>query len=271
MDNRPIGIFDSGLGGLTTFCELKRILPNENIIYFGDTSRVPYGTRSVETIRRYAKQDIAFLKSKNVKMIIAACNTATTVISQDDITEMALPYTGVLKPAVISAIKATKNKRIGVIGTTATIASGAYEKTLLENGCDIQVFTQACPLFVPLVENGFTQKDNEVTTLVAKQYLEKLINSNVDTLILGCTHFPIISGIISSIMGKDVCLIDSGKEAGQVALDLLKQNDSLRFEKTLPNYQFFVSDTVKHFTINAPIILNEDVTLDVTKINIEDY
>ena len=185
MDNRPIGIFDSGLGGLTAVKEILSILPQEDIVYFGDTGRVPYGTRSKETIMKYAKQDMAFLQSKNVKMIIAACGTVSSVAGHIG-EALSLPFTGVLKPTALAACLATHKKRIGIIGTTATIKSGSYQKAILEINPDIQVFAQDCPLFVPLVENGFTSPDSDIVLSVIKHYLQPFMDADIDTLILGC-------------------------------------------------------------------------------------
>ena len=182
MDNRPIGIFDSGLGGLTAVKEILSILPQEDIVYFGDTGRVPYGTRSKETIMKYAKQDMAFLQSKNVKMIIAACGTVSSVAGHIG-EALSLPFTGVLKPTALAACLATHKKRIGIIGTTATIKSGSYQKAILEINPDIQVFAQDCPLFVPLVENGFTSPDSDIVLSVIKHYLQPFMDADIDTLI----------------------------------------------------------------------------------------
>ncbi len=259
MDNRPIGVFDSGLGGLTTVSELRRIMPNENIIYFGDTGRVPYGTRSRETTQKYAKQDINF------------CNTASSVITDEMIATLEVEYTGVIMPATYVAASSTKNKRIGVIGTPATIRSGAYEKALTKMDSEIQVYSNACPLFVPLVENGFIQHDNQVTRLVAEQYLAPLKEKGVDTLILGCTHYPIIKHIIGDIMGAHVTLIDSGQEAARLANELLTKKDMLNQTKMVAQCKYYISDTVKSFTQNATLILNEEIDGHVEKIDIETF
>lgn len=269
MDNRPIGVFDSGLGGLTTVAELVKILPNENIIYFGDTGRVPYGPRSKETVKKYALQDINFLKSKDVKLIIAACGTASSVLSDSDILDV--EYTGVIFPTAIEAFSQTKSKKIGVIGTTATIKSGAYNRALAKLDASIQVTTQACPLFVPLVENGFTNPDNEVTKLVARDYLYPLIQAGVDTLILGCTHYPIIHQIITNIMGDSVKLINSGQSAAQYSLSLLTDKGMLNYTKSIKSCKFYISDTVEEFEKNAMTILDVPLKGHIEKIDIELY
>lgn len=271
MDNRPIGVFDTGLGGLTTVSELKRIMPNENIIYFGDTSRVPYGTRSRETIKKYTKQDIRFLLSNNVKMVIVACNTASTVITFDMINSLDVPFAEVLTPAVNSAVIKTKSGKIGVIGTPATIKSGAYETALLNKNSNLKITTVACPMFVPLVENGYTDRENKVTKMVAEEYLQKLKKANIDTLILGCTHYPIIKNLIGDIMGKDVTLIDSGVEVATVVYNILKEKSILNPSNEIGNCHYFVSDSASDFTSSASVILGDNKIENATKIDIESY
>ncbi len=270
MDNRPIGIFDSGLGGLTAVKEILTILPQENIVYFGDTGRVPYGTRSKETIVKYAKQDIAFLRSKQVKMIIAACGTVSSVAGHIGET-LSLPFTGVLKPTAMAACLASQNKRIGVIGTTATIQSGAYQKEILQIDPQIQVFTQDCPLFVPLVENGFTNPESKIVQPVISHYLQPLLNAEIDTLILGCTHYPILYRAIAEFMGKSVFLVDSGKETATYAANLLKQQNLLSNRCEKGHCTFYVSDSTKNFTEKANIFLQQNVAQTVQFIDIEAY
>lgn len=270
MDNRPIGVFDSGLGGLTAVKELLQILPHENIVYFGDTGRVPYGSRSRETIIKYARQDAAFLKSNDVKMIIVACGTASSVAGSvgDDLD---VPYIGVLRPAAMAAAAATKNRRVGVIGTTATIRSGSYRRALAEIDPAIEVLDRDCPLFVPLVENGFIADNEEVTRLVAERYLAPLREADIDTLILGCTHYPIIQHIISAIVGQGVKLIDSGRETALYAAKLLEKEHLLSDRETEGESQFFVSDRVEGFSQIAEIFLGRDVKSDVSHVDIESF
>lgn len=270
MDNRPIGVFDSGLGGLTAVKELLKIMPNENIIYFGDTGRVPYGSRSRETIQKYARQDAAFLKSHDVKMIIAACGTVSSVA--DDLGEsLGIPFTGVLKPTAAAAAAASRNKRIGVIGTTATIRSGSYQRELTAIDPAIQVIAQDCPLFVPLVENGFIAQDEEVTRLVAERYLLPLKNQGVDTLILGCTHYPIIQHIIGKVIGSEVTLIDSGRETALSCAKLLAQENLLCSGENDGDCSFFVSDRTDSFSALAGVFLGRDIKRDVSQIDINSY
>lgn len=246
-------------------------MPNESIVYFGDTGRVPYGTKSNETIQKFALQDMRFLQSKDVKLLIAACGTVSAVLPIEIANTIPLPYVGVPKYAAAAAYKVTKNGKIGIIATTATIKSGAYEKELLRLDDELGVFANACPLFVPLVENGFIEVDNEVTLLVAKKYLAELQQAGVDTLILGCTHYPIIKALIGNIMGANVTLIDSGQEAARGAAELLKANEQLNQSETCAVYNYFVSDTVEEFMKNATAILGEPINGSIEKIDIEQY
>jgi glutamate racemase len=271
MDQRPIGVFDSGIGGITAVSELKKIMPHENIIYFGDTSRVPYGTRSRETIQKYATQDINFLLSKNVKMIVAACGTVSSNPPTQTIESLSVDYTGVLVPAAQAACAATKTNRIGVIATPATIKSGAYGKVIRSMIHTPTIIGKACPLFVPLVENGYTDRHNPVTRLVAEEYLKPLIEEQVDTLILGCTHYPLIEELIGDIMGEDVTLISPGKEAAKYVRALLTNKQLLNTGDQQGSCHYYVSDEVDTFSENASIFLQDDIHGKVEKIQIEEY
>ena len=264
MNNDAIGVFDSGIGGLTAVKELNKILPNENIIYFGDTARIPYGSRSRETILKYAMQDTAFLRSHKIKMLIAACGTVSSIVGSKPLVED-IPYTGVLLPAAQAACGATKNGRIGVIGTVATIKSGSYAKIIKTIRPSSFVVGNSCPLFVPLVENGFTGIENKVTRMVAEQYLEPIKNEGVDTLILGCTHYPIISDIIADIMGDGVTLISSGEEAAKYAYNCLLEKDMLTEREEKGKNEFYVSDSVELFEENAKQFLGHKVEGEVFK------
>lgn len=267
---RPIGVFDSGLGGLSAVRELAKILPNEDIVYFGDTGRVPYGNRSRETIIRYAEQDIAFLLASNVKMIIAACGTVSSVYKYES-DKLNIPFTGVLKPTSVNAVKATKNGRIGVIGTTATIKSGSYKKEIKKLNSNIEVIEQDCPLFVPLVENGFINQDNEITKLAVKHYLGYLKDIKVDTVILGCTHYPLIKAIIGNFLGEDVKLIDSGRETAKYAATCLTNIEALNSKDNKGNYYFNVSDSVDGFNDIASLFLGDGISYKVQQIDINKY
>lgn len=270
MDNKPIGVFDSGLGGLTAVKELLKIMPHEDIIYFGDTGRVPYGSRSRETIIKYAEQDAAFLKSNHVKMIVAACGTVSSVAGGLG-DSLGVPFTGVLKPTVIAAAVASKNKRVGVIGTTATIRSDSYRRELAAIDPQIEVFDRDCPLFVPLVENGFIADDEEVTRLVAQRYLTPLRQAGIDTLIMGCTHYPIIKHIIAEVMGSGVILIDSGRETALYCNEILKEQALVCDREREGTCSFFVSDRVEGFSQLAGIFLGRDLKHEVTHIDINLY
>lgn len=271
MDNRPIGVFDSGLGGLTTVRELRRLLPAEDIIYFGDTGRVPYGTRSRETVRKYAAQDIRFLLSQDVKMIVVACNTAAASIG-DSIASWGVPYAEALTPAVRAAAAVSRGG-IAVIGTAATIRSGAYEAALHRTDPSLRVVTAACGLFVPLVENGFafTPRGREITRMVAEDYLLPIRQSGADTLILGCTHYPIIRDIIGAVMGPGVTLIDSGAEAARCVCERLTALDMLNRTRKVGECRYFVSDSPAGFSESAAAILGEPVTEDARQVDIEQY
>ena len=265
MEEKAIGVFDSGLGGLTAVKELMRLVPNENIIYFGDTARVPYGNRSAETITRYARQDIAFLLSQNVKILVDACGTMSSTLTKEYISTLPVPYLDVIDAAAQAAAAKTKNRKIGIIATAATIKSNAFSRALYKIDTSFELFAKACPLFVPLVENGFIARDNEVTKLVAKGYLQELADAGIDTLILGCTHYPLISDIISDVIGRDVRLIDSGLEAAKEAVKRL----DLKSGSEPGAHTFFTSDSPIGFLNVAAMFLGCDIKSNVTQIDIE--
>ncbi len=267
MDNRPIGVFDSGLGGLSCVKEIMQIMPNEDIIYFGDTGRVPYGSRSRETLMKYVNQDIRFLKSFDIKLIIIACGTASSVAlpwCEDD----GIEILGVVDPAARAAAKATKNGKIGVLGTSATVKYGKYVEKIKELCPKAEVYQKACPMFVPLVENGYM--DSEVTRIIAREYLSDIKSKGVDTLILGCTHYPLLKDIIHEIMGDEVVLINSGAAAADGALELLKERDMMS-EDNSGSYKYFVSDTTEDFARLGGLFLERPICETVEKIDIEKY
>ncbi|MDD5923612.1 MAG: glutamate racemase [Clostridia bacterium] len=270
MRDMPIGVFDSGLGGLTCVKKLRKILPNENIIYFGDTGRVPYGNRSNETIKKYAYQDASFLKSKNVKAIIAACGTVSSVATELE-SDLDVFYTGVLKPTATKAVSYTKNGKIAVLGTSATIRSGSYEREIKTINPDIEVIVQDCPLFVPLVENGFTNKDNEITKLTVEHYLKNIKFLGADTVILGCTHYPIIKAIIGEYLGMEVKLIDSGSATAYHCADYLREHDLLNSSGVPGKTEYYVSDTEESFRKLAGIFLKEKLGENVFHIDISQF
>ncbi len=268
MSEQAIGVFDSGLGGLTAVKELIKVLPQENIIYFGDTARVPYGTRSDSTIKMYARQDARFLLSKGVKLIIAACGTVSSVATEL-YDSLPVPFTGVVVPTATAAVRATRNGKIGIIGTPATVNSCSYKTEILRQDSRIQVFQQACPLFVPLVENGFIAADDAIVQLVVERYLAEMKSEGIDTLILGCTHFPIIAQAISDYLGRNVVLIDSGKETALYAANILSSQSLLNTSHTLGSCTYYVSDTVEGFRKTADVFLGRSVEDTAIHISID--
>ncbi len=271
IDNRSIGVLDSGLGGLTAVRELMQLLPNENIIYFGDTGRVPYGSRSKDTILSYTRQDIRFLRSFDIKAIVVACGTISTVALDLLSGEYDIPIIGVLRASAYRAAKLTENGRVGLIGTQATVASGEYERMITEINPDAVVFSAACPLFVPMVENGRTSRGDIVIETVAAEYLAPLKSAGVDTLILGCTHYPLLSDVISAYMGGGVRLINSGAEAASYAASVLTMTEKLSSADGTGSAQYFVSDSVTGFTELASRYLSRDVEGAVTFVEIETF
>lgn len=268
MDKRPIGVFDSGLGGLTCVKEIMSLMPNEKVIYFGDTGRVPYGTRSKETILKYVRQDIRFLETFDIKMIIIACGTASSAALPWITGEFGTEIIGVVEPAAKAAVRATRNKKIGVLGTSGTVRSGKYTEYIKSICPDAEVFQKACPMFVPLVENGYS--NSEATRLIASEYLEGIKKEGVDTLILGCTHYPLLKKIIADIMGDDVTLIDSGAAAADYAFNLLRKSDMLG-DETLGEYTYFVSDSTEEFSKLGGMFLSRPIEQSVEKVDIERY
>jgi len=269
MDIRPIGVFDSGLGGLTVVKKLAELLPHENIIYLGDTGRVPYGPRSRDTIIKYAHQDAAFLAEFDIKAMVIACNTVCSVAFATLENEYDMPIYEVVGAPVIAAAKLTRSGKIGVIGTAATIRSGAYEKALKNLDPELIVYSEPCPLFVPLVEEGWTGAVDEAALCVADRYLEPLLESDIDTLILGCTHYPLLRDIISKIMGPEVKLIDSGSETAKRVEEDLMQRDMLNGSETEGSIRYFVTDSIDGFTNVASRYLESEVQGLVEQITLE--
>ena len=267
----PVGIFDSGVGGLTVAREIMRQIPNEKIVYFGDTARVPYGSKSKETITKFSRQIVHFLQEQKVKAIVAACNTASAYALDEIEKEIDIPLIGVVKPGAKAAAEATRNGRIGVIGTEGTIGSHIYSTYIKEIDPDITVMGKACPLFVPLVEEGLWQ--DPVTDEIANRYLGSLIDSDIDTLILGCTHYPLIRSTVVKIMGESVTLVNPAYETAR-ELKALLADENLLNEKGPElggnRYRFYVSDMADKFQTFANSILKYGI-LSAKKINIEDY
>ena len=269
-DNRAVGVFDSGLGGLTCVSRLKDILPHENLIYFGDNARVPYGSRSKETIIEYAKQDVAFVKRHDVKMIIAACGTVSSAVTGMKNFGGDTPFTGVVLPSAAAALRSTKNGIIGVIGTSATIASGAYEKAVKEISPATRTVNTACPLFVPLVENGITDKEDIIVKEAVRRYLYDIKCSGADTLIMGCTHYPHLTEAISEYLGEGVELISSGAAAAEYAKELMEENGLLTDSRAEGELICYTTDSAELFDENAGKFLEKSIKYRVDKISVEE-
>ena len=268
MDNRAIGVFDSGLGGLTAVKELHKILPNEHIVFLGDTARVPYGIHDKETICRYAHDDIHFLLSNDVKMIIAACGTVSSNFPKEEADKLPVPFMGILRPTAEAAISASRNRMIGVLGTEATISSGAFEREIHELSPDIAVVSKACPLFVPLVENGYASSRDPFVLHIAEEYLSDIRESGCDTVILGCTHYPHLSDVIQKILGEDVILINSGKETAAAAAKLVQEKDLGVSGNEDGHISFFVTENPDNFNEKASFFMGEEITQQIHKIDL---
>lgn len=256
-NEQPIGVFDSGLGGLTVVKQLQRILPNEHLVYFGDTARIPYGTKSKWLIQRFAMEDALFLLEFDIKLLVVACNTASSSALPILQNRLDIPVVGVVEPGAIAAVKETKNKKIGVIGTSATIGSGSYTQAILNRMPEAEVLGQPCPLLVPLVEEGWL--DGEVTVLTLKKYLKPLMEAGVDTIILGCTHYPLLEPVIQRIVGPQVKLIDSGKETAKAVQKILKDLDLLNPKVKQSEDRYFVSDSPEAFSRIGSIFLGKQL------------
>lgn len=265
MDSRPIGVFDSGLGGLTVVKEIMKQLPNESIIYFGDDGRTPYGTKSRETVIKYTKQDLAFLLSMDVKLVVVACNTVSALALPEVRSTVNVPVLEVIEPGAKSALKKTKQGRIGIIATPATTQSGVYPKAINSMNPDVKIYSQACPLFVPLVEEGWW--DNEITRMVAEEYLKDLKQAQIDTLVLGCTHYPLLANIIRKVMGDEVVLVSSAEELS-VALRELLVKEKLESRNESVTYRYYTSDSVEKFKKLGKMILGEEIS-NIERVDME--
>lgn len=271
LKNAPVGVFDSGVGGLTVMREIMRQIPNESIIYFGDTARVPYGNKSKETVTRFSRQIVHFLKSHQVKTIVVACNTASAYALDELEKECDIPIMGVVKPGAKAAVEATTNGKIGVIATEATIGSGIYSHYIKELKSSATIYGKACPLFVPLVEEGLWE--DPVTEEIARRYLAELIDNDIDTLILGCTHYPLIRSTVRKVIGEKVTLVNPAYETAIELRRVLADNGLLR--EAAPKlgenqYQFYVSDMAEKFKVFANSIIKYGI-LSAKTVNIEDY
>lgn len=269
LNNNPIGIFDSGLGGLTVLRELVGILPSENIIYFGDTARVPYGTKSENAVKNFSRQIAKFLIGHDVKLILVACNTASA-LALNDIKKIAkkIPVVGVINGGVRAAVSETVNKKIGIVGTAATIKSKSYQNAVKRLNGRIKIIQQSCPLFVPLVEEGWTA--GKITEDIAKIYLQPLKKAGCDVVILGCTHYPVLKKIIREVVGDNIKLIDSAKEVSKDVKKILSNKGLIRPSKTRGYLKFYVSDAPDKFSKLSKIFLGKIIS-EVKKVDIERY
>lgn len=263
-DSRPIGVFDSGVGGLTVVRALTEALPGERLVYLGDTARVPYGTKSPEVVTRYALQNARFLLRREIKLLVVACNTASAM-ALSALGTLEVPVLGVIGPGAKAAALATRSGKVGVIATDGTLRSGAYQKALLEARADLRVEAKACPLFVPLAEEGWLEGD--VPTKVARSYLSELVERDVDTLVLGCTHYPLLKKVIGEVMGPAVRLVDSAEATARVVAERLEQDGLSSANEAGPEHAYFVTDVPERFCevgarfLGAPIRHAEQVDL----------
>lgn len=282
-NDQPIGIFDSGVGGITVLREIHRLLPNENIIYLGDTARVPYGNKSRETIIRYSIENTKFLLKHNIKLLVIACNTSSSY-AVNVLKKMFknLRIIGVVVPGAKAAVEKTKNKRVGVIGTKATIRSNAYTRAIKKLNSNIKVVSQATPLFVPLIEEGWIDKaysidekcsyyqrisHENILRQLAAEYLTPMKEKNIDVLVLGCTHYPAIKSIIQDVMGQEVTIIDSSQEVAKAVKDILQKENLLNLDNKKPYLKFYVTDDPQSFKVVGSLLLGGKIT-DVKKISL---
>lgn len=269
MDNRPIGVFDSGLGGLTVFKEITALLPGESVIYFGDSGRAPYGTKSRETVTKYTLQNVRFLLSHDIKMLVMACNTMSACSYERVKRSFDIPVMEVIGAGAVTAVLQTKNKKIGVIGTTATINSEVYERAISRLDNTVEIYQKACPLFVPLVEEGREWWENDIAVRIAENYLLPLKQKGIDTMVLGCTHYPLLQKTISEIMGG-VKLVSSALEVARVVKNTIMDNDMQRDSRHKPVYRYYTSDSTEKFEQLCSIILGRNIS-SAEKIDIEKY
>lgn len=267
MDKRPIGIFDSGVGGLTVVKQVMKVMPHENIVYFGDTARLPYGSKSKEAVTKFSKQNVRFLLTKEVKAIIVACNTASSNSLEELHKTFDVPIFGVVDAGVAEALRTTQNKKIGVIGTAGTVRSKAYENMIRKKDDQMQVFSKACPLFVPLAEEGWT--DNEVSRLAAEKYLEELMEKDIDSLVLGCTHYPLLKRCIGTSVGESVKLVDPAKATAKQVKLFLQEKGIVNYSEELGETTFYLSDYTDMFYSICQKALKQGYTADV--IDIEQF
>lgn len=266
MNKNPIGIFDSGIGGLTVTREVINALPYESIVYLGDTARIPYGTRSKEVITKFALELVNFLLKKGVKVLVVACNTISANSLEEIKKVSPVPVIGVIKPAIKAAIETTKNNKIGVIGTPGTINSKSYETGIKNADSSMEVVSVAAPLFVPIAEEGFSE--HIATAMIAQEYLKEIKSSGVDTLILGCTHYPLLDDVIQKTVGDSITLVDSAKPTAEELKKILEDNDLLTDEKN-PEYKFFVTDAPERVYKVASTFFGDELDDSIEKVTLE--
>ena len=259
MDKRPIGVFDSGVGGLTVLREIMEMMPYEDVIYFGDTARIPYGSKSEQTVKKFAYQCAKFLYDKGVKTIVIACNTASAVAIDYLKDRFDIPVIGVIEPGARGAVEATKNGRIGVIGTYATIGSSAYQNKIMEKMPEAEIVGIPCPLFVPIVEEGWEY--SEVARLTARQYFTELMEHDVDSLVLGCTHYPILRHTIGQVLGEKVCLVNPAFETAKELKETLRENSMTKNDFVKAVYRYYVSDSPEKFRRIGGNFLKKEIEL----------
>ena len=265
---KPIGVFDSGVGGLTVVKEIMNILPNEDIIYFGDTARVPYGNKSKDTIVKFSLQISRFLETENVKAIVIACNTASAFALDTVRENFDIPIIGVISAGAIAAARNTRNNKVGIIGTEGTVSSGAYYKKIKGIKEELEIYSTPCPLFVPIAEEGWSEK--EVSYMIAKEYLEDMKKNNIDTLVMGCTHYPLLNNVVQNVMGDNVTLINPARETAFELKDILVSNKIENSFDHKGNYKYFVSDNADKFTKVGETFLNQKIE-GILEIDIEKY
>jgi glutamate racemase len=266
MDNRPIAVFDSGIGGLTVLKEIMEQLPGEDIVYFGDTARIPYGTRSKETVIKYVLQSFGFLMMKDIKAIVIACNTATAFAIEEARKHFDLPIIGVVEPGARASVTCTKNNTIGVIGTEGTINSGEYHKTIRKLLPTAEIIGVSCPLFVQIVEEGWENSD--VAYIAAQKYLLELKEHNIDTLVLGCTHYPALRYTIGKVLGDKVTLVNPAYETAKLTKNILKEKHLLNEKLDGGTYRYYVSDDPNKFKRIGGNMIKKEIC-EVEKINLE--
>lgn len=269
MDNRPIGIFDSGLGGLTVLKAVSSLLPNEDIVYFGDSKRTPYGSKSKETITNFSRQDVSFLLSKEVKAIVIACNTASSNATEELTKEFLVPFIEVIKPGSLVGAQVTRNNKVGVIGTKATIESNAYLNNITNINNSISVFQKYCPLLVPLVEEGKLWWNHPITSAIITHYLTELIKQDIDTLVLGCTHYPLLLEVIKKVVGEKITIVNSAGEVAKAVYQTLEDSKLLN-NQGKGTISLYTSDSVDKFIPLASEILNNN-ELFIQTVDIERY